>query len=818
MLGPYGGGVEAHGGRMRERVSAEIAALIGGAPFSPEPPRLAARPASESPVNAAEPASAEVAAEGPITIALRSNGVELEYDADLSHYRTLTLGGPASDWLEVLSGVAPFLAGLHAEGRAHGELRVGMLLRGERRIAVIVPPSGVDAAALLGARLRSGAHPTEVAYAAPEVAHGSPATPASDVYALAALAFAAIGRRAPLALVDAPGLLSHLGDDVTGTLLAALDPRPERRPTVTALGRALGDAVLPQRARETNGAVPVAGSSILGAVLTVGAVAVFTGIFGLALTRWEQVGATTQLVSFGSFTLVMLGAGAALVRSGNRRSGVGLCVLAAQLLWADAWLLLAIAGLERSYAAWALAGAAIGVLQCGLAARLGWALMGGFGALAFTVSATTLGLLLPIGKGHGPPAFAAAIALLLFLAELRLSRWRATTVALSVASGFWIAASAVVSLFPLARGELTALFWPYALVLGALGLSTRVQARAGALRLAAMSLLLVAPTAQALLLVDRGYTVHVVALAALAIAVAVAKTGSRGWSLPLSIAAAGWSTASAVVSMTSAELKSWLWVYALVSLVAIAARSVRTEAGLAARTLQFSALGMLVLAPSIQVLVFRDQAAVAGVLALLGVALVAYAARKTGLEAGRERAAIVVGLAAATLGPSVLALLACMNHTATELGERARFAGSARWTYLALCGVVSGMLFALALASRALRREHRRALELAALGAGAGVAFLLSLPVARDDLFYSTMALAFGGAGLTVALLRWRLVLALASAAVMLLVLSVQYFAKLASALHWGLLAVGFGLLVLLAGMLYERRLKQLLPEWNRWD
>src|SRR6185503_1651529 len=113
---------------------------------------------------------------------------------------------------------AQFVADLHARGRAHGDLRVGVIFRRGRRIAVVVPQRGVDAANLLAARMRSGAHPTEVAYAAPEVAHGSPATPASDVYALAALAFAAIGRRAPLALVDARARLSHLGEDAADAL------------------------------------------------------------------------------------------------------------------------------------------------------------------------------------------------------------------------------------------------------------------------------------------------------------------------------------------------------------------------------------------------------------------------------------------------------------------------------------------------------------------------------------------------------------------------------------------------------------------------
>jgi len=353
-----------------------------------------------------------------------SNGHELEYDADLGHTERLALGGSAPEWLETLSAVADFVAGLHAEGRAHGELRVGMLLRREREVLVVVPPAGVDAARVLAARLLSGAHPTEVAYAAPEVAHGSPAIPASDVYSLAALAFAAIVGRAPLALVDARAALSHLGEDVADTLIGALEPRPERRPNATALAFALRAAVGPERVRaqKAPGGAPAEAASILGAALLVGAVAVFTGVFGLALTRWGEVGAGMRSLSLGVFTLAMFGAGAALLRFGNRRSGAGICVLAAQLTWADAWLLLSIVDLERSYAAWAIAGAAIGLFQCGLAARLGWVAMGGFGALAFSVSAVTLGLFLPIGTGHGPPAFAAAVALLLFFAELRVSR------------------------------------------------------------------------------------------------------------------------------------------------------------------------------------------------------------------------------------------------------------------------------------------------------------------------------------------------------------------------------------------------------------
>jgi hypothetical protein len=819
MLGPYGGSVMRQDGRTRESVASDVALLLarGGA----EEPReaLTTSQFAEEAALAVPPAPLESTPRGPLAIAVHSNGHELEYDADLGHCERLTLGGSAAEWLQMLSSVAEFVAILHTSGRAHGDLRVGMLLRREHETLVIVPPAGLDAPALLAARLRAGAHPTEVAYAAPEVAHGSPATPASDVYSLAALAFAAIGGRAPLALVDARSVFTHFGDDVAEALIAALDPLPEERPSAAALARTLRAwvALLRASGAETVAARPES-ASILAAVLMVGAVAVFTGILGLAVTRWGQVGANTRLLLFNAFTLAIFGAGAALLRFGNRRTGVGLCVLAGQLLWADAWLLLAIAGFEQSYAAWAIVGALIGAFQCGVAARMGWVLMGGFGALAFTVSAVTLGLLLPIGRGQGPPVFAALIALALFSAELYLSRWRAATLPLSIASGFWIAASAALSLVPLAAGELTALAWPYLLAAASAGLAIRLRDRASVLRFFAISLLLAAPTAQALVLVDRGYTVHIAALASLGIAAVSARISSGGWPMALSLPAAAWTTASAITGMNASNAWPWIWVYVLLALVGLAAHfAKRAQARLAAGVLGFTALGMLVLAPSVQALVFRDQIAVVAVVSLLGLAVVGYALR-LGLPAQGERAATLVGLTAAIASPAVLTLFACMGHAASELDQRARFGGGDRWVYLGSCALVSVLLLAVAIASKPRGRAHRQAVEIGAVGVGAGIPFVLSLAVARDDLFYSSMALLLGGAALAVALVYRRLLLAMASAGLMLLVLSVQYFAKLGATLHWGLLAVGFGLVVLCAATLYERKLKQLLPGWQRWD
>ena len=357
----------------------------------------------------------------------------------------------------------------------------------------------------------------------------------------------------------------------------------------------------------------------------------------------------------------------------------------------------------------------------------------------------------------------------------------------------------------------------------ALVLAVRVPARAKQLRLFAASLLVGAPSVQALILIQRDGTVAIAALVSLGLAAAGARfasgTGARGLALALSIPAALWATASVATAIGHADLLSSIWVYVLLALLGLVARFAASRgARSAARLLASTALGLLALAPSVQALVFRDRIAVVAGVSLGGLLLVGYAARQSGLSRERERAAIAIGLAAATLSPSILALLACMGHAAADLDGPAHFRGAGRWVYLAGCALVSALLFGLALGSSSLRREHRRFVELGAVATGAGVAFLLSLPVARDDLFYSSMALAFGGAALAVALLRFRLILAVAGAALTLLVLCIQYFAKLAAALHWGLLAVGFGLLVLFAATLYERKLKQLLPDFERWE
>lgn len=822
MVGPYGGALQWTGGVLREQTSGEIVEFLARGIGDEPPPFHDAIdvPSAADAVEATAPLPVEAPECSPVAIAVSVSGVHLEYDADLTRQEFLMDAVPSSS-LESLASVSALVGDLHARGRIHGDLRFGTVLRLGGRTGVVVPPAGIDAAALLSARLRSGAQATEVAFVAPEVVHGAAATAASDVYSLAALAFAVVGRRAPLALVDARATLQPLGEEVADVLLAALDPHPERRPDASSLARALGHAALRRRALEAGDAVAHPdSSSVLGAVLVVGAVAVFTGILGLALTRWGQLGDLVRLLSCATFTLAMFAVGRWVVRLGSARSGIGLCVLAAQLLWADAWLLLAPLDLERSYAAWAVCGSVIGIIECVAEVRWGFRLMGAFGALAFTISALTLGLLLPIGESHGPSVFAALVALLLWFVSQRVSRWQSVAAPLALTSGLWLAASAAASLLPLAAGQLTALCWPYLLAVGLVALRSLAPAPASRhLDAGVGALLITAPTAQALVLLEHSMTVHVTAVTMLVLVLGAARYGHFSWSMAFAISAAIWTLVSAVVAVAAAEVWRSIGVCLLIGGAALTAHLARkTDARRASRVIAAATLGMLLTVPSAQAMLFRDRIAVVALVLSFGITLVAFAAVKPPAGPLLERAVILVGLAAATLSPGALALGACMGYSAPELGTPVDFASTPRWSYVALTSGGSLLLLGCALRGRALRPEHRRLIELAALSIGPGVFFLLSVPVARSDVTYSGFVLISGGIALTAAVWRRRLLLSMASAGLLLLVLCVQYFAKLTQAVHWGLVALGFGLLILCLAAAYERKLKRLLQGSGAWE
>jgi hypothetical protein len=160
-----------------------------------------------------------------------------------------TLGGPRVDAARALAlcrALAEALAALHARGAPHGAIHPGnVIVLGDGRVVLT---DGVDRPRPL---LAEGA----VAWTAPEILRGGPASRPADVFAAGAIAYRILAGRVPLeagdpveaarrALFDVPLRLALLRPDLPAALCDAVDlalaKSPRRRPAARELARALG--------------------------------------------------------------------------------------------------------------------------------------------------------------------------------------------------------------------------------------------------------------------------------------------------------------------------------------------------------------------------------------------------------------------------------------------------------------------------------------------------------------------------------------------------------------------------------------------------
>jgi serine/threonine-protein kinase len=179
---------------------------------------------------------------------------------------------PAEEALTILSGVAAGLDAIHGERIVHRDVKPANVLLGQDG-AVKLADLGIASVADHTRITTSGSVLGSLSYMAPEQLKDSPATPAIDVYALAAVAYEALsGKKAhreanPVALAYAvstrpPPDLRQVWEGAPPAaaelLMQAMSRDPDARPrSAGELAGRLRAAVLPEATR-TSSAAPVA--------------------------------------------------------------------------------------------------------------------------------------------------------------------------------------------------------------------------------------------------------------------------------------------------------------------------------------------------------------------------------------------------------------------------------------------------------------------------------------------------------------------------------------------------------------------------------
>jgi branched-subunit amino acid transport protein AzlD len=437
--------------------------------------------------------------------------------------------------LEALAAVSLRLEALHEAGHVHGDLRPDVIWSSGQRVELLTAGAPLDAAGLLRARLVAGAHPASIGFVSPEVISGVPATPASDVYSLAALVVWALSGRIPLGQFDLYPIAVGLGKGLAPLLTQCLAPAAESRPSLSRLCDALERVTElrptpreadPSDAWKSVGAKdqgrprdgqPVAGrpapakiSGLLAVVLSLGGAFVFCGLLGVVLATWAGLPAPIQAVLLAAITAGTAGIGIVLERRGYTASGLGLLVLSTQLLWVNGVHGLISADLAESEVSYAALGAFVTLATALLALRRQSVIAGVLATIASSVSAVALGIYLSTGSHYGGVVFSALVGLAFVAMAVvggRLAeRPRVLELPYAVGALLWLNVSAFWAA-GLSVDEAAAidLGWPYVLAV-LLGLAaSKLPRRVSILTWGALAILaLLVPMAHAGIAAERG--------------------------------------------------------------------------------------------------------------------------------------------------------------------------------------------------------------------------------------------------------------------------------------------------------------------------
>ena len=303
--------------------------------------------------------------------------------------------------LHGLAAVGRALGELHAAERFHGRLSPTAIAWGPVSWTLTLeqdPPSGEA----LRRSLAEAGDPLRATWVAPEVSPGGEPTPASDVYALAALAYRTHTKRPVLGNLHL-GLAPNVA--WRGVVLRALSPQPERRPDLDALVRALDPAQRRPASAESST------NPFVILLLLLGGMFVLSGGLGLVGFGLAVFGESGRLLLVGALTAILwLGGWGLERRYGN--TGFALQLVANRLLWAVAGLGLAVLD-AWDEGPWFVVSAAIFLLTYALACRRKSILFAVVAVPDAWITAFALGALLSTGSLTGATLYFSAVAVAL---------------------------------------------------------------------------------------------------------------------------------------------------------------------------------------------------------------------------------------------------------------------------------------------------------------------------------------------------------------------------------------------------------------------
>lgn len=777
MSGPFDGALTLADGVTREALPPALAAALATAQT-----HAWTRPA-DAPADPAQAARAAFFTFDP--------GAGVTYEADLAALRSWEAAAlPRAEALAALARAGRCLAHLHARGVVHGDLRAEMLWIGEGgAVTLLVPAFASAPGAVLRARLHpGGAAGAAVGFAAPEAVAAYEATPAADVYGLAAAVYAALTGYAPLGQVNLKAHAAGAMGVLAASVEAALNQTPAQRPTMEALTAAItasasdAPADAPQaayRARPSDqwSAAEAAAvraratemSPVLMLVLIFGGVCAFAGAVLLVVAGWDVVGEYGRVALLGGLAALSWGAGALAARRGldtGATVGRGLGCVFATVALAYTFSLLHEPGRLAL-----LVGLTLAALGGGLAAErrgapLGGSVLLGLGTqLIWSVGAQVIHMT-DLSDGPGTvAALSAAVAAPTFA----LALWRR--------SGPFAALAAL----------------DCAVLSATLGEHLKTGAVMG-------------PPVYALA-VAAGYAL---------LAVSAVWREARAAALPVGIGAVVAAVVSAVAGLwvlgehwETHGLYGAAWPFAVAAAAAVLVRVAAPVGTMAAIT----AGAIVALAPTVEALM-REE--LAFTLVAVGVGALVLLAALLRPELREDGDARTEGVLAGLFGVMAAADVGVLRAIGESSGGGGWLAGrAAAW---AVMGGASAGLLALSYAVTArVGRARHRLLEAGALGQ---LYALLTLQVmaTRDELGPAALALGSSAALLALGAATRRAAVLVLSAAALIFNLWVQYFVRLEDVFPLSVRLVGFGVGLLVGGVLYEQQVRHrlsLLRDWN---